>query len=196
MLLNSLDLFGSLFSLLSTYYFIRIDIKAWPIGLMATCINSWLYWTKGIYADMWLEAFYFSSLSYGWFRWSVQRKIPRSTVKYLSTKQWIQLAFCIIGLYFIILHLLSEFSDSTVAKLDALTTAISITAQFLTCYKVITSWVLWLFADLLYLLMYHNKALPFHVVTMFIYTSFAVIGYIYWARQSVPHSPLLTQAKN
>ena len=53
------DLFSALTSLLSTYYFIRLDIKAWPIGLLATCFNGWLFWQKGIYADMCLESFYF-----------------------------------------------------------------------------------------------------------------------------------------
>nr|WP_081726626.1 nicotinamide mononucleotide transporter [Legionella oakridgensis] len=53
------DLIGAIASLLSTYYFIRQNNKAWAIALLATALNGWLYWQTGIYADMCLESFYF-----------------------------------------------------------------------------------------------------------------------------------------
>ena len=184
------DFCGALISLLSTYYFIRLDLKAWPMGLLATCLNGWLYWQKGIYADMCLELFYCLSLCYGWYRWSSLGPKKSLKPRYLSNKQWCQLGVTILGIYSLIFSLLS-LSHSTVATLDALTTSLSIVAQWLMCHKIIATWVLWFIADALYAVMYLNKALPFHASLMILYTGFAVVGYMHWQGYKKAFSPLL-----
>ncbi len=175
------DLFGALTSLLSTYYFIRLDCKAWAIGLLATCVNGWLYWQKGIYADMCLEIIYFLSICYGWYRWSrPARPEHHNLLTYMTLKQWRYLGIAGLALYMVIFSLLITFSNSTVAKLDALTTSLSLTAQWLMCHKVIVTWVLWFIADAMYALMYLQKDLPAHTLLMIIYTGMAVMGYLSW----------------
>ena len=109
-----------------------------------------------------------------------------SSIKRLSTQQWAYLIVGVVAIYLAIFNLLTTFSNSTIAKLDALTTSLSITAQFLTCYKVLASWVLWFIADVLYAVMYQHKELPFHTLTMFVYIGFAIIGYTCWAKQTTP----------
>ncbi len=177
------DLLGACASLLSTYYFIRVDSKAWPIGLFSTCFNSWLYWKNGIYADMALQSFYFLSICYGWHRWSKQKHLGSTSIKRLSNKQLLSLCITILGLYALIFNLLMSFSHSTVAKLDALTTSLSLVAQLLMCYKIITTWILWLIADALYALMYWHKTLPFHTLLMLPYTGMAFIGFYQWHKK-------------
>ena len=56
-----LDCFGTLASLLATYYFIRLNKLAWLVSLAAIGLNGVLYWQKGIYADTALEGIYFLS---------------------------------------------------------------------------------------------------------------------------------------
>ena len=180
------DLFGTLISLLSTYYFIRMDIKAWPIGLLATCFNGWLYWHKGIYADMSLELVYFLSICYGWHQWSSMQEQKSTSLKRLSTKQWVIINMLMITLYIVIYNLLISFTHSTVAKLDALTTSLSLIAQGLMCHKVIATWMFWFVADALYAWMYLCKELSFHAILMIAYTGMAVIGYINWVKNYKP----------
>ncbi len=183
-LLMLYDLIGALLSLLSTYFFVRVDGKAWPIGLLATCFNGWLYWHKGIYADTCLETFYFLSIGYGWYRWSGPQQQQLTLIKRLSTRQWLCLGIAIFALYIIILKSLTMFSNSSIAKIDALTTALSLAAQWLMCHKIIATWILWFITDALYALMYLHKALTFHTLLMLVYTGIAVSGYVCWLKQS------------
>lgn len=182
------DLFGALVSLMSTYYFIRLDVKAWPVGLLATCVNGWLYWHKGIYADMFLEVFYFLSICYGWYRWSLPQDENVVNVIRLRSKQWVYLGVVLISTYALIYTLLTSLSHSTVATLDALTTSLSLVAQWLMCHKVMATWILWFITDALYALMYLYKDLPFHTLLMFIYTGLAILGYMRWYKKSQPSS--------
>lgn len=178
------DLFGACASFLSTYYFIHKNVKAWPISLVAIAVNGWLYWQKGIYADMCLESFYFISAAYGWAMWRKSTAIqPTQTPKSLAWKNWVLIIVVIGGLYELVFFLLTTFTHSSVAKLDALTTSLSLVAQALMCHKIIATWILWFIADALYLFLYMKKALPFHSILMLLYTFMAIAGYQVWRRE-------------
>ena len=178
------DLFGALCSLLSTFYFIRLNSKAWLVGLVATLINGFLYWHKGIYADMTLEGFYFLSMAYGWFKWQ-QKTTPfnqPTRLNQLTWRQAILIAFILCALFGLIYSILRTLTHSSVAFLDATTTSLSILAQWLMCYKIILTWVVWFLVDILYAWMYLSKQLPFHSVLMFVYVIMAISGYLVWSR--------------
>ncbi|WED43841.1 nicotinamide riboside transporter PnuC [Legionella cardiaca] len=184
-----LDFLGTVASLLATYYFIRLDRKAWLISLFATVLNAWLYWQKGIYADMALESFYFLSTCYGWYLWRVppaNQEAPIITK--LSITQWMIIAGVISCLFIFIISLLLVFTYSDIALLDAMTTSLSLAAQWLMCYKMIATWILWFITDAIFAYMYFHKHIPFHCFLMTIYTIMAVIGYRTWARRKVPQT--------
>lgn len=177
------DSVGALTSLLSTYFFIRLNNKAWPVSLLAICLNGYLYWQKGIYADMTLEVFYFFSTCYGWYLWNRPSTHPQHfLIAKLSLKQWLLLLLIISFIYLLLVKSLLAFTHSNVAVLDALTTSLSLAAQWLMCHKIMATWILWLFTDLIYAYMYLYKALPFHTLLMLIYTVMAAIGYLRWGR--------------
>ncbi|MDP1604184.1 MAG: nicotinamide riboside transporter PnuC [Legionella sp.] len=177
-----LDFLGAIASLLSTYYFIRLNSYAWIISIFATCLNSWLYWQKGIYADMMLEFFYFVTTCYGWLLWNKAKTFQRKIIK-LSPHQWLTLALSTLVLFSVILISLSWFTSSTVVTLDALTTSLSIAAQWLMGHKIIATWVLWFFTDGIYAYLYAQKHIPFHAALMLIYTGMAIIGYCHWTKK-------------
>jgi nicotinamide mononucleotide transporter len=181
------DLIGALVSLISTYYFIRLNNKAWPFSIIATAINGWLYWHKGIYADMLLEFIYFLSMCYGWYKWNTKAtqdmNSTQSSLGYLRPIQWISLGILLCIVFISIHYVLHTLTHSTVALLDAATTSLSLVAQWLMCHKIIATWILWFITDALYATMYLGKNLPFHSILMIIYTGMAIAGYLVWARQ-------------
>lgn len=177
------DFIGAIASLLSTYLFIRLKASAWLVGLFAIVVNTWLYWHKAIYADMCLEAFYFLSTCYGLYLWTKGTKPTHSILQKLSKPVWLALLFTTTLLCIGIYLLLSSKTNSTVPILDAFTTALSLLAQLLLCYKVLATWIFWFIADACYAAMYYQKNLPFHAALMIIYTGMAVAGYITWKKK-------------
>ncbi|HRD69546.1 MAG TPA: nicotinamide riboside transporter PnuC [Legionella sp.] len=192
------DLFGALVSLLSTYYFIRLNNKAWLVGIIATIVNGCLYWQKGIYGDMALEIVYFSSMLYGLHKWRTvnSNNSTSDSLGNFSVKQWIGLTTVFTLVFLVIFYLLRTYTNSNVALMDATTTTLSLMAQWLMCYKIIFTWIIWGITDLFYASMYLGKNLPIHSALMLIYTIMAIIGYSSWAKKykklSVLSTPLNT----
>lgn len=176
-----LDVLGSFSSLLATYYFIRLNNRAWVVSLLAIILNGCLYWQKAIYGDMALESFYFFSTCYGWYCWS-ERSQQNLTILRLNKKQILWTPLAVLIIYALIVNLLIRFTDSNIAVLDALTTSLSLVAQGLMCYKLIATWILWFIADALYAYIYLCKKLPFHCLLMLIYTVLAGLGYLQWKK--------------
>ncbi|KTD64877.1 nicotinamide riboside transporter PnuC [Legionella spiritensis] len=178
-----LDISGTLASLLATWLFIRINRKAWLVSMLATILNAWLYWQKGIYADMTLESFYFISTGYGWLTWRKPHKNQPGEISNLTGMQWIILGFAVLILFTAIMWVLQRYTSSNIASLDALTTSLSLVAQWLMCYKITATWILWLITDAIYAYLYLVKELPFHVVLMCAYLAMAAAGYRIWVKR-------------
>lgn len=181
----SYDFLGALASFLSTYYFINQDKKAWLMGLLATFINGWLYWQKGIYADMCLESFYAMSTVYGWYHWSQTKSLASQQPQCVkpSSLQILSLTAILIFIIFLpVYFILHHYLRSSIATLDAITCAMSLVAQGLMCRQIIHTWIVWFIADSLYAVIYFQKCLPYHGLLMITYMIMAVAGYKNWLR--------------
>lgn len=178
-----LDKLGTLASLLATCYFVRLNVLAWPITLIAIALNSYLYLRKGIYADTCLEGVYFLTTWYGWYHWKNEKKINTGLIKTMPFYHWISMIFLTCLLFSIIRYLLLHFTASEIPNIDAFTASLSIIAQLLICSKRIETWILWLIADSTYLYLYLQKALPFHAFLMLVYIGIAIWGYYSWYKQ-------------
>lgn len=192
-MMNPLDFSGAALSLLSTYYFTRENLLAWPAGLFAAAINLCLYLQKGIYADSCLEGFYVVLSVYGWYQWQYGNTgRTELSITHISNALALKLALIAITSSIVLSYCLSQYTNSTVPYLDATTTVLCLIAQWLTCKKIIESWFIWLTTDIMYLWLYSHKAIPFHVGLMIIYLGMAVLGYLLW-QNSLQKGALLTQ---
>jgi len=175
------DISGSLFSLISTLLFVRVNIWAWPVGIVAILIDGTLYWYKGLYADVGKESVYFVMMWYGWYAWlyggQQQQALPVSALN--SVQRQIYLISAIIATL-AVATLLHFYTDSKVPFLDSTTTVMSLLGQWLTCRKKIECWAFFLVADVLYSGLYFYKGLPWHGVLFGVYIAFAVSGYWQW----------------
>lgn len=179
-----LDIVGAVFSFASTLFYIKIDKRAWPIGLCAIGINIFLYYQTGIYGDMSLEIVYFVLTFYGWYQWmwggGNHDNLP---ITHLTPKLGLLLSFIAGTGSWACAILLIKFTHSQVPYWDAITTVLSLIAQWMICKKILETWVVWLVVDAMYVGLYFNKALPFHSALLVIYCGLAIVGWWRWRKQ-------------
>jgi nicotinamide mononucleotide transporter len=157
----------------------RGNIWNWPVGLANNLFFAVLFWRARLFADFGLQGVYLILGVYGWWEWlrGGENRTPLA-VSRSSRSEWIGVAvFLVAGTWGLceFLHVVNGAAPFW----DALTTTLSLAAQYLLCRKRIENWFLWIAADLVYVPLYLSKQLP---LTALLYTGFLVLCGIGWTR--------------
>jgi len=183
---NKIELLGAILGILYILFSIRQSILTWPTGLITSALYVLVFFQSKFYADMGLQVYYVLISIYGWYYWVKGKKSNNVSVpvKTVNKKLGLTLSLITILLYFGILAILLNFTDSDVPYMDSLTTALSITATWMLARKYIEHWLIWIFVDLFSTGLYIYKELWPTVVLFLVYSAMAVLGYIEWKKDT------------
>lgn len=157
------------------------NIWNFPVGIANNALFAFLFVGAGLYADAALQLVYIILAAIGWYWW--MRGGAAQTGVTISHISLAQLATCVLsvgvitGLIQFVLH---RWTDSTVAGWDALTTALSLVAQFMLSRKWIAHWYFWIAADLIYIPLYAHKGLWLTASLYGLFLIMCVIGLAQW----------------
>ena len=164
-----------------------IDQNIWnfPIGIINNIFFIILFYSARLYGDMGLQFIYIILAWIGWWQWLYggvnhsKLKVTRSSFKEILLLVFIGI-FSTLGLrlYFI------EINDS-VPFLDALTTVLSLLAQYLLNGKRLQNWYFWIIADIIYIGLYIYKELYLTALLYAIFIAFCIAGYITWRKSEI-----------
>ena len=183
---NKIELLGAILGVAFIFFSIRQNILTWPTGLATSTLYIFVFFQSKFYADMGLQVYYVAISIYGWYYWIKGKKPENSTavpVRQTSKNLWFKLIAIAILLYFTILIILLNFTDSDVPFMDSFTTALSIIATWMLAKKYIEQWLIWIFVDILSTGLYIYKELWPTVILFAVYTVMAFLGYIEWKKE-------------
>ncbi|MBS1805236.1 MAG: nicotinamide mononucleotide transporter [Acidobacteria bacterium] len=178
-----IEILGFITGAVSVILAVRENAWNWIVGIANNIFFFVLFWHTKLYADALLQIVYAGISVYGWWHWV--RGGKGNSALPISRIQW-QTALSLLlvtGLSTALMtYLLGAFTDSKVPFWDGLTTALSLTAQFMLSRKLLENWWVWMTADVVYVLLYWYKAL---YLTGILYAGFfalCVLGFIGWRR--------------
>lgn len=155
----------------------------WPIGLLGvTMYGLSAYFLWGLYADAYLQIFYFATGVYGWWYWVKGKKGEEVPVSDLKRYEWTVLIMCIMMFTMMLNRFLLSSTDSEVPFLDAFTTVVSLFAQILLMYRKRSAWILWVTTNVAYIYLFHLKGLDSLMLLYVAFIGNAIFGYINWTR--------------
>jgi nicotinamide mononucleotide transporter len=161
---------------------VREHIWNWPIGLANNIFFFILFLRGRLYADMSLQVVYLGLGVYGWLNWIFGGQ-NRTALKISRTSQteWIALAasipLCALGMREVLITV-----NDAAPFLDALTTVLSLAAQYLLCRKRFENWWFWIAADVIYVPLYFSRKLPLTAVLYAVFLTMCLIGVREWSR--------------
>ncbi|MBW4026775.1 MAG: nicotinamide mononucleotide transporter [Acidobacteria bacterium] len=180
--MGTVEILGFITGVLCVFLAIRENIWNWPIGIANNIFYLIVFWQAKLYADSGLQLFYMSIAIYGWWFWlrRGERRSGTSEIRTISPRMaWALSLVTIVSA--VLLHLiLSRYTDSTVPWGDGITTALSLTAQFMLGRKLLENWVVWMVADVIYIALYCYKHLYLTAVLYAIFFALCVSGYTRW----------------
>lgn len=179
-----IELLGALAGFVYLMLSIRQHIYLWPFGIITSVLYVIVFYTQKFYADMGLQVYYVVISIYGWYHWKFGKKkdSAKLPVGRLKTKHWMYHFFIITIIFFVILWILVNYTDSDVPIGDAFTTALSITATWMLAQKKLEHWILWIVVDLVSMGLYIYKGMYPTVALFFLYTSLAIVGFREWRK--------------
>lgn len=185
-----IELMATLFGLLSVYYATQANILTWSTGLVNVFFLYLLFYQIQLYADMFLQVYFFVVTIYGWSHWKSQS--PKNNISLLSSKaRLITLVSLIIGTFFsglffskIHLYLPQFFKEpASYPYIDSFVLVASILATILLARKNIESWYLWISIDVVCTVLYYHKDVYFLSLEYLIFLGLASYGCYNWIKE-------------
>lgn len=191
--MSYLELFGTIFYLLSVWLIARRNILTWPIGIASVILYLLLFYQIRLYADTAEQVYYLIISIYGWWHWQKSKQETDSkavpAVRY-STRRSIIIAIVVTLILSVLVgDFLSQantllpdiFPEPAVYPyLDALTTIMSFTAMWLMTRKKIESWIYWIIVDVIAIWLYYVNEVRFISLLYVILLIMAINGFMAW----------------
>lgn len=188
--ISYVELIGTLAGLASVYLASRSNILTWPTGIVNEAFLFLLFFQVQLYADMFLQVYFFAITLYGWYKWNIKTEENRISLTSRNTR--VYYAFSIIiatlatGYLFSNIHLyLPQYFKLQAAYpyADSFVMVSSIVATILLAQKKLESWYLWITVDLVCVALYFKKGIYFLSLEYFIFLGLASYGLIQWKKQ-------------
>ncbi|MBZ5567567.1 MAG: nicotinamide riboside transporter PnuC [Acidobacteriia bacterium] len=161
----------------------RENVWNWPVAIVNAVSYVIVFFGAKLYADCGLQLVYVAISLYGWWSWlhggRDRSELPVTRVRTTAIPL---LALVTIAATAALMLLLRRFTDSTVPFWDGLTTAMSLTAQYMLARKIIENWWLWMAADVLYIALYIYKTLYLTAGLYAIFFALCVVGLVRWQK--------------
>lgn len=176
------EVFGFITGAVCVLLVVEQNIWNFPVGIANNIFFIALFLSSRLYGDMALQVVYIVLGFIGWWQWlhgGANRTELR--VNHTSVREAVILfvvgAVATAGMreYFI------KINDSA-PFLDALTTALSLIAQYLLNCKRVENWFVWIAADLIYIGLYVQKGLYLTAVLYALFIGLCIAGYLSWRK--------------
>lgn len=174
------ELLGFVTGAASVWLTVLARISNFPVGIANSAFFLVLFLSARLFADSGLQVVYIVLGFAGWWQWlHGGRERSRLTV---ARSGWPLLACCAVfaaGATWGLTVLLGAAHD--IAPFwDALTTAVSLAAQFLLNCKRIENWAFWIAADVVYIPLYAVKRLDLTAVVYVLFLVLCIAGVRSW----------------
>ncbi|HET8845443.1 MAG TPA: nicotinamide riboside transporter PnuC [Ktedonobacteraceae bacterium] len=159
------------------------NIWNFPVGIINELFFMILFWQASLFADMGLQVIYILLGVQGWYLWlrGGQNKTALK-VSDVSLKEALLLVFItVIGTAGMTFYL-QYYTPDSAPFWDALTTVLSLVAQYMLNKKFLQNWYVWMSADLIYIPLYAYKHLYLTGGVYVIFLIMCIFGIRAWTQ--------------
>jgi nicotinamide mononucleotide transporter len=188
--MSLVEVFGFISGAICVWLVAKDNIWNWPIGIINAAFYVIVFYQARLFADMSLQVVYIILGFLGWFMWlKGGENMSKLDIRKVGALEFCLLTIVgIISTYFMFRHLV-VINDSA-PFLDALTTVVSLMAQYLLTRKFIENWYLWLTVDVIYVGLFFSRQLYLTSVLYAIFFAMCLIGLKEWREKKVSNQAL------
>lgn len=196
--LSGLELAGTLTGLACVWLTARERISCWPVGIINIVCFFFMFYQVHLYADMFLQVFFFVMSIYGWIKWANPRSPDEANSRNelrITSLAANRLAAVVaasaacgaaFGLLMSRLHLYIPAlfpRPSAFPYLDSFIAVFSVTATILMAGKKLDCWYFWIFVDILAVFVYFLRGIKLVSLEYLVFGMLAAMGLFVWRRE-------------
>jgi nicotinamide mononucleotide transporter len=180
---------GFITGALTVWWTVKENIWNWPVGIANDIFFIILFLKVRLYADTFLQVIYIILAFWGWYWWLHGGKNKTELkISSIRLKEIIILScITIISTYLMNIYLISI--NDTKPFWDALTTVLSLVAQYMLTVKYLENWYVWITADIIYIALYFSTNLYLTGILYIIFMVMCVEGLREWRRTKDQYQP-------
>ncbi|SHK91475.1 nicotinamide mononucleotide transporter [Chitinophaga jiangningensis] len=185
-----IEFIGTFTGLLCVWLAARDHILTWPIGLINVSCFFVLFWQLQLYADMFLQVYFFATGVYGWIFWYSKKPENEPIYALKNRTRWMLAGAVVVltvAMGYIISHLHHWFPavfehPAAWPYTDSLVAVLSVFANILLAKRIWENWLLWVTVDVVATIIYFQKDVRFLGMEYFILLIIATMGLIKWLK--------------
>jgi nicotinamide mononucleotide transporter len=164
-------------------------ILTWPLMIASSAAYAWVFQDAKLFGDAWLQGVFILLAIYAWKTWSKSTQAEGASNSSSSSfkkmpRSWPLIgSLCWSGLFLIIHYLLVNHTSSDVPLIDAFLTAGSLLATYMSAQKWLENWLVWIFVNSLYIVLYIYKDLHLTALLYGLLIVLAGLGWLQWSKK-------------
>lgn len=177
------EILGFVTGAVSVWLYARQHVWAWPIGIANSAFWLVLFWESRLFLDAGLQVVYIVIAIWGWYWWlhggPDRSRLPVSRLR-------LRTGLVLLGLGALATAVLTwamVTQDDANPFWDALTTVVSLVAQYLLSRKVLENWWCWIAVDVAYVGMYAAQHLFLTATLQPVLIVLCVAGLLSWRKE-------------
>ena len=179
--MDPLELVAAAFGVISVWLSTREHIASWPTALVNTALYFVVLDRAQLYANAWLQVFYFVLSCYGWYQWKFGGAAHAGVVIARASKRTLLLLAAVAVLSTLVIGGgLARFTNAALPWTDAATTSVSLVAQWMLTKKLRENWAIWAAVNIVYVGMYASQGLWPTVALYVAFFLLAIQGWRSW----------------
>ena len=185
------EIFAVFTGIISVWFAKKENVLLYPIGTVSVLIWIYLCWIGQIYSQAVINLFFFMMNIYGWYNWSKKDINNKSQliIQFNSIlENLISLLvsiFLTIIIYFLLININNSDNKWYFILIESFITALNFIAMWLTAWKRVESWILWIIGDIMCIPLFIYKEYYLSVAQFSIFIIIAFMGYFEWKKKSL-----------
>src|SRR5699024_1507039 len=181
-LLSIVQLIGVVFGALQVWYAKENKVVNYLFGIVSILITISVYYSSGLYAEIFLNLYYLLMSIYGWWYWKNRGAEKETPITYSSMIQWTQAAGLVLITFLVFYFSLIKLTDSDVPMWDSLVTAFACGGMWLLAKRKMENWIFLNVSNLISIpLLIYKELYIYAGFTVFLF-AIAIFGYFNWRK--------------
>lgn len=189
--MSLIEIFGTLTGLITVWLAARNNILTWPFGLINVSTFFIIFWQVNLYADMFLQVYFFSMSIYGWIFWYRQKNTIKKIAIINNQQRLYSVLFMVVSTL-LLGYLISRIhiwlpqlfsKPAAFPYFDAYTTVLSVLATIWMAKRMIESWVLWILVDIVAIVLYFLKGIKLVSIEYIVFLLMSIYGLMAWIKE-------------